>query len=104
MDTGTGAGRIISARILAVSQPVQLVRVLQGENAHEYSNCFSSSHEAWCWAQQHSQTRESAAQPVVLRLDSVPATAENRYRISERVRRLNRALEESGTPFRLRVL
>ena len=53
---------------------------------------------------QHSETRESAAHPFVLRLDRVLATAENRYRISERVRRLNRALEESGTPFRLRLL
>jgi hypothetical protein len=53
---------------------------------------------------QQSETREGAAQPFVLRLDGVAATAESRYRISERVRRLNRALEESGTPFRLRLL
>ena len=53
---------------------------------------------------QRSKTREGPAQGFVLRLDSVPATAENRYRISERVRRVNRALKESGTPFRLRLL
>ena len=44
------------------------------------------------------------AQHVVLRLEDVPATVENRCRISERVRLLNRALEESGTPLRLRLL
>ena len=54
--------------------------------------------------QQHSDTREDPGQPFILRLDSVPATAENRSRIGERVRLLNRALEESGTPFRLRLL
>ena len=43
-------------------------------------------------------------QPVLFRLDAVPATSENRHRILERVRRLNRSLKESGTPFRLRLL
>ena len=48
--------------------------------------------------------RHGSAQPVVIRLDDVPATAESRMRILERVQRLNRSLEESGTPFRLRLL
>ena len=44
------------------------------------------------------------AQPIVVRLDSVPVTADSRRRILERVDRLNRSLEDSGTPFRLRLL
>ena len=47
---------------------------------------------------------ENSTQPVIVRLDAVPATADNQLRIVERVRRLNRALEESGTPLRLRLL
>jgi hypothetical protein len=55
-------------------------------------------------AGQHGDLRDGPVQPVVLRLDGIPATAENRNRVNEYVRRLNRALEESGTPFRLRLL
>jgi hypothetical protein len=47
---------------------------------------------------------ETPLQPLILRLDDVPATGENRVRLLERIRRLNRSLEESGTPFRLRLL
>jgi hypothetical protein len=53
---------------------------------------------------QHKDSRKDPGQPFVLSLDSVPATAENRSRIGERARLLNRALEESGTPFRMRLL
>ena len=52
----------------------------------------------------HRNGIESHVEPVVVRLDDMPATDENRRRILECVRHLNRALEESGTPFRLRLL
>jgi hypothetical protein len=55
-------------------------------------------------ARRNGSGEESSAQPVLIRLDTVPATVENRLRILERVRRLNRSLEELGTPFRLRLL
>jgi hypothetical protein len=47
---------------------------------------------------------DCVVKPVLIRLNEVPATVSNRRRLAERVRRLNRSLEESGTPFRLRVL
>lgn len=47
---------------------------------------------------------ETPVKPIVLRLDSVPPTGDNRGRIRERVRRLNNLLQESGIPFRLRLL
>jgi hypothetical protein len=47
---------------------------------------------------------ESSITSIIVRLDNLPATGENRLRVLEHVRRLNRALEESGTPFRLRLL
>lgn len=49
------------------------------------------------------QLVEQAAQPVILRLEDLPATPRNLARILERVRSLNEKLEESGAPFRLRV-
>ena len=52
----------------------------------------------------HRNGNEAPVEPIVIRLDNMPATDENRLRIQECVRRLNRALEESGTPFRLRLL
>ena len=48
--------------------------------------------------------REDGAQPVILRLEDVPATPHNLERIRERVRLLNQRLAASGTPFRLRVV
>ena len=47
---------------------------------------------------------EARTQPVILRLDDLPATASNLDRIRERIRLLNRRLAASGTPFRLRVI
>jgi hypothetical protein len=55
-------------------------------------------------ARRNSSAYDSPCQPVLVRLNALPATSENRVRILERVQRLNRFLEESGTPFRLRVL
>jgi hypothetical protein len=55
-------------------------------------------------AHSNSSGHECPAQPVLVRLDTVPDTKENRLRILDRVQRLNRSLEESGTPFRLRLL
>lgn len=52
----------------------------------------------------NSSEDDRPAQAVVVRLDSVPVTADSRRRILERVDRLNRSLEDSGTPFRLRLL
>lgn len=52
----------------------------------------------------HRNGSESPVEPIIIRLDNMPATDENRLRILECVRRLNGALEESGTPFRLRLL
>ena len=53
---------------------------------------------------QKGSAEKGRLQGLVLRLDNVPETPENRARMSERVRLLNRALEESGTPFQLRLL
>ncbi|MCL5743840.1 MAG: hypothetical protein M1541_07910 [Acidobacteria bacterium] len=47
---------------------------------------------------------EERPQPVILRLENLPATPRNLERIRERVRLLNRLLADSGTPFRLRVV
>lgn len=46
---------------------------------------------------------DTAAQPVVIRLE-LEATPGNVARMEERVRRLNRELEESGAPVRLRMI
>ncbi len=46
---------------------------------------------------------DAAVQPVVIRLELKP-TPGNLARMEERVRRLNRELEESGTPMRLRMI
>jgi hypothetical protein len=46
----------------------------------------------------------SRGQPVILRLDDVPATPHNLERMEERIRELNRLLAASGTPVRLRVV
>jgi hypothetical protein len=43
-------------------------------------------------------------EPVVLRLESIPATARNLERVRERVRSLNSLLAASDVPFRLRVV
>ncbi len=43
-------------------------------------------------------------EPVILRLEELPATSHNLKRIRERVRLLNEQLAASGMPFRLRVV
>ena len=41
---------------------------------------------------------------VIIRMDAVPATPGNVGRIRERIRLLNRRLQDAGVPFRLRVV
>ena len=48
--------------------------------------------------------REDRRQPVILRLEDLPATPHNFKRIHERVRLLNQQLAASGMPFRLRLV
>jgi len=43
-------------------------------------------------------------EPLILRLESIPATARNLERIRARVRSLNSRLAASDAPFRLRVV
>lgn len=47
---------------------------------------------------------EQRTQPIIMRLEDLPATTRNLERIRERVRRLNRLLADSGALFRLRVV
>jgi hypothetical protein len=63
-----------------------------------------SSVSSGVFAHRNGSKGEIPVKSVVVRLDNVAATGPNRRRIEERVRRLNRSLEESGTPFRLRLL
>jgi len=99
MDRRDGAGRIISPRVLAVPEPVQLVR-----RADMSSRAVSFRSPENGGVSQNGTAEKGRPQGLVLRLNSVPETPENRARISERVRLLNRALEEPGTPFRVRLL
>jgi hypothetical protein len=48
--------------------------------------------------------RHDGAQPMILRLEDLPATPHNLERIRERVRLLNQRLASSGTTLRLRVV
>lgn len=48
--------------------------------------------------------RDDGTQPMILRLEDLPATPHNLERIRERVRLLNQRLAASGTPLRLRVV
>jgi hypothetical protein len=48
--------------------------------------------------------REDRGQPVMVRLEDLPATPHNLKRIHERVRSLNQQLAASGMPFRLRLV
>ncbi len=49
-------------------------------------------------------TPEERPQPILLRLEAVPATAQNLDRVRQRIHELNRRLAAAGTPFRLRVV
>ena len=55
-------------------------------------------------AERNKSRGEHSLTQIIVRLDNVPATGENRRRLWGRVRELNRSLEESGTPFRVRLL
>ena len=52
----------------------------------------------------HLRGRDDPGQPIILRLEDLPATPRNLERIRERVRMLNQQLAASGTPLRLRVV
>ena len=54
--------------------------------------------------QKESHDDTSVVKPVIVRLENLPATIQNRKHMRDRVRDLNRILESSGTPFRLRLL
>ena len=45
-----------------------------------------------------------ALKPVLVRLENIVATTATRKRIEDRVRELNRTLEDCGAPFRMRLL
>jgi hypothetical protein len=68
--------------------------------------CAGAAH----WSDQQTdagqQSAKSGARPktMVIRLENLPATAENLERIRERALRLNRQLAASAMPFRVRVL
>ena len=52
----------------------------------------------------HPNGTDDRGQPVIVRLEDLPATPHNLERIRERVRILNQQLAASGTPLRLRVV
>lgn len=54
--------------------------------------------------QEQSYDAALAVKPIIVRLENMPATTRNRKHFQDRIRELNRILEESGTPFRLRLL
>ena len=54
--------------------------------------------------QRESYDGAKTVRPVIVRLEKLPATTHNRKHVQDRIRELNRILEESGTPFRLRLL
>jgi len=63
------------------------------------------------WSDQQTDTRQQSPESdddrpkaMVIRLENLPATAENLERLRERARRLNRQLAASAMPFRVRVL
>jgi hypothetical protein len=44
------------------------------------------------------------AEAIIVRLENIPASPANRKDVEDRIRKLNRDLEHSGTPFRVRLL
>jgi hypothetical protein len=46
----------------------------------------------------------TALKPIIVRLENILATGLNRKHIQDRLRELNRTLEETGTPFHIRLL
>lgn len=44
------------------------------------------------------------ATPIIVRLEKIPATTRNRKHVEDRVRQLNRILDDFGVPLRLRLL
>ncbi len=45
-----------------------------------------------------------AAKPILVRLEQLPATAENVTRVRERIAQINQRFEDSGVPLRLRLV
>jgi hypothetical protein len=99
MEPRTRAGRITSSRVLAVPEPVQLVIV-----ESKGDPTVSASATAACLTNKESYDAAAMLKPIIVRLENIPATPQNRKQIEDRIRDLNRILEESGTPFRLRLL
>jgi hypothetical protein len=90
----------LPARVLALSKPVQLVtKERRTEMCVPVSSGASTKGRS-----RNADVSARAAQPFVLRLDQLPSTPQIRKRIEDRLRALNRRLELSGTPFRLRLL
>jgi hypothetical protein len=52
----------------------------------------------------HSRGGEDRGQPVIVRLEDLPATPHNLERVRESVRFLNQRLASAGAPFRLRLV
>lgn len=91
----------LCARFLAMSEPVQLVKSSDANGRHGgtvadiENQTMPGSNIAFFAA---------GVQPIVLRLEDLPATPRNLERIRQQVEYLNRRLALSGTPFRLRVI
>lgn len=47
---------------------------------------------------------ECAAKPILVRLEQLPATAENVARVRARIAQINQRLDDSGVPLRLRLV
>ena len=124
------SGRLFSAKVLAMPEQMQLAKAISGGTVANIEKqqkqpmeqivdagssadptCPRTSHliGRYMTNQQgdgrvHSSGRDDSGQPIILRLEDLPATPHNLERIRERVRMLNQQLAASGTPLRLRVV
>lgn len=69
--------------------------------SHLIGGCMTKQRGDCCIC---SSGRDDSGQPIILRLEDLPATPHNVERVRERVRMLNQQLAASGTPLRLRVV
>jgi hypothetical protein len=99
MESGSRTRRIISSRLLALSESVQLV--IDVEGAFEK---MSTPVTAAALSQNDAHDVAPALKPIIVRLEKIPATTHNRKHVEDRIRELNRILEDSGNPFQLRLL
>jgi hypothetical protein len=101
MDRTTGFRRIASARVLSLSEPLQLVMRTPG------GLCMTNTFIQTC--DRHPTPASGAAAPgtvlqaIVLQLGIAPTPA-NVERIRRRVEELNDELAASGVPFSLRLM